>query len=188
VGDEFEPLHTAVSLTLVTNDQWYPKTKEMTKWRIAYPGVDVEQEIRAMDAWGESNKSKRWTRGGVSRAVNTWLREQQDRASKIIRPNSFTSSGKPEPKHPAASISGDLYRHAIALDQIIEEKLTGRPAEPSRGTFKFDLNGSADRIIAAVREQLGDEASDHAIRSMSFGTARVALLKKWDMVTTKGAR
>ena len=44
-----------------------------------YPAVDVEQELRKMVAWSHSNPTKRKTRRGVDRFINSWLAREQDR-------------------------------------------------------------------------------------------------------------
>lgn len=48
-------------------------------WKETYPAVDVEQELRKMVAWSHSNPTKRKTRRGVDRFINSWLAREQDR-------------------------------------------------------------------------------------------------------------
>lgn len=52
----------------------------------AYPGVDIEQEFRAMRAWCISNPQLCKTRGGIMRFVNSWLARAQNNCG--ARPNS----------------------------------------------------------------------------------------------------
>lgn len=47
-------------------------------WRETYPAVDIEQELRRMIAWLDSNPTKRKTRRGIERFVNNWLARTQD--------------------------------------------------------------------------------------------------------------
>lgn len=47
-------------------------------WRETYPAVDVEQELRRMVAWLDSNPTKRKTRRGIERFINSWLARTQD--------------------------------------------------------------------------------------------------------------
>lgn len=47
-------------------------------WRETYPAVDVEQELRRMTAWLDSNPTKRKTRRGIERFINNWLVRTQD--------------------------------------------------------------------------------------------------------------
>lgn len=47
-------------------------------WRETYPAVDVEQELRRMIAWLDSNPTKRKTRRGIERFINNWLARTQD--------------------------------------------------------------------------------------------------------------
>ncbi len=53
-------------------------------WRDTYPAVDVEQELRKMVAWSHSNPTKRKTRRGVDRFINSWLAREQDRGGSRI--------------------------------------------------------------------------------------------------------
>lgn len=47
-----------------------------------YPSVEVAQELRGMRAWAIANPSKRKTKGGVMRFVNSWLAKEQDKGGK----------------------------------------------------------------------------------------------------------
>lgn len=48
-------------------------------WKATYPAVDVEQELRKMIAWSDSNPTRRKTRRGVERFINNWLSSEQDK-------------------------------------------------------------------------------------------------------------
>ena len=47
-----------------------------------YPSVDVMQELRSMKAWCIANPSKRKTKNGVKRFINSWLAKEQDKGGK----------------------------------------------------------------------------------------------------------
>lgn len=49
-----------------------------------YPAVDVNQEIRKMIGWSESNPRKRKTSSGVKAFMNTWLSKEQDRGPRQV--------------------------------------------------------------------------------------------------------
>jgi len=59
-----------------------------------YPAVDVRQELRAMRAWGIANPSKRKTRGGAMRFVNSWLGKEQDKGGSRSSANGGGASRK----------------------------------------------------------------------------------------------
>ena len=44
-----------------------------------YPNVDVESQIRSMKAWAISNPSKRKTKQGMTRFINSWLAREQNK-------------------------------------------------------------------------------------------------------------
>ncbi|MBQ3349154.1 MAG: DUF4373 domain-containing protein [Thermoguttaceae bacterium] len=52
---------------------------ELEEWRKLYPGVDIEQELRNMQGWSDSNQRKRKTRRGVRSFITNWLTKEQDR-------------------------------------------------------------------------------------------------------------
>lgn len=68
-----------ISLTLNTGEK-YPITQEdIENFKKLYPAVDVIQQFRNMCGWLDANPTKRKTRSGIKRFVNTWLaREQND--------------------------------------------------------------------------------------------------------------
>lgn len=51
---------------------------KITLWENTYPAVEVEQELRRMIAWLDSNPAKRKTRRGIERFINNWLARTQD--------------------------------------------------------------------------------------------------------------
>ena len=50
-------------------------------WSELYPNVDVMQELRNMKGWCNSNPTKRKTKRGVLRFINSWLAREQDKPS-----------------------------------------------------------------------------------------------------------
>ena len=72
-----------ITLPLNTGEEW-PVTEDNVKnWSQLYPAVDVEQQLRNMRGWLESNPAKRKTRNGVARFVTGWLSREQDRGGKV---------------------------------------------------------------------------------------------------------
>jgi hypothetical protein len=45
----------------------------LEQYKAAYPGLDVEGEIRRMALWCDVNHTKRKTEAGMPRFINTWL-------------------------------------------------------------------------------------------------------------------
>ena len=64
----------------LNDNSLFPVTTDMVAhWRELYPAVDVEQQLRKMIGWSESNPKKRKTRNGIMNFVNRWLAKEQDR-------------------------------------------------------------------------------------------------------------
>lgn len=52
-------------------------------WKDTYPAVDVEQELKRMAAWLDSNPTRRKTRRGITKFINNWLSREQDRGGRF---------------------------------------------------------------------------------------------------------
>jgi len=60
--------------------EWQPTDLEIACWRVAYPDVDVDAELRLMEQWclGHVGQRKRVT--GMLRFVTDWLKREQRQA------------------------------------------------------------------------------------------------------------
>lgn len=67
-------------LTLLLNDgSEFPVSKKQAReFQELYQSVDVPQQLKHMKAWLLSNPTRRKTKSGVLRFVNTWLAKAQD--------------------------------------------------------------------------------------------------------------
>ena len=54
---------------------------KISKWQQAFPGVDVELELRRMITWCDANPKKKKTRRGADKFINGWLERAQNRGS-----------------------------------------------------------------------------------------------------------
>ena len=52
----------------------------METFQQLYPGIDVRQELRTIEAWCLANPKNRKTRSGARRFLNGWLSRSQNRA------------------------------------------------------------------------------------------------------------
>lgn len=74
-----EPDPSGILLMLNDKNVYDVPLSKIEKWKTAYPAVDIEQELRKMGAWLDANPTKRKTKRGVDRFINTWLAKEQDR-------------------------------------------------------------------------------------------------------------
>ena len=67
-------------ITIPLNDgSEYPVTQhDVDEYASLYPAADVLQELRAMRGWSLNNESKRKTRSGIRRFINSWIARAQD--------------------------------------------------------------------------------------------------------------
>ena len=92
-----------IFITLPLNDKSnYPVSKsDVQNYKILYPAVDVEQQLRSMLGWLEANPSRRKTRTGIKGFITRWLNKVQDRGgvgygfnpSDNVKNNVTTASG-----------------------------------------------------------------------------------------------
>lgn len=68
--------------SIILNDKTYHDVtqSDMDRYRELYPAVDIDQEMRKMIGWAESNQAKRKTRRGVKAFITNWLSRAQDSA------------------------------------------------------------------------------------------------------------
>lgn len=82
---EIEPAQADVfiKLPLINRDD-YLVTKEYVKeLKKLYPAVDVEQALRNMRGWLDSNPRNRKTPRGIKRFITGWISREQDKAPRV---------------------------------------------------------------------------------------------------------
>ena len=67
-------------ITIPLNDgSEYPVLqRDADEYASLYPAVDVLQELRSMRGWSLNNETKRKTRSGIRRFINSWMARAQD--------------------------------------------------------------------------------------------------------------
>ena len=88
------PKEPAVFRIMLNDRSFHSITQaDIDKYRTLYPAVDVEQEIRNMIGWTESNPTKRKTRSGIKAFITKWLIRSQNNGSK---PQSSSPQEQPQ--------------------------------------------------------------------------------------------
>jgi hypothetical protein len=59
---------------------------DLGKWRDLYPAVNVEQELRNMVGWIDGNPTRRKTKSGIKKFINSWLSKEQDQGGRRQMP------------------------------------------------------------------------------------------------------
>jgi len=83
-------------MQLVTGDTYQTVESDVIAWQRAYPAVNVHQELAAMESWLDANPSRRKTKGGIKRFINSWLSRAQNQggspmAKSYKKPDSLRS-------------------------------------------------------------------------------------------------
>lgn len=102
------PDQSGILLPLVDGSQYDVPLSKIEKWTAAYPAVDVQQELRKMAVWLDSNPQRRKTRRGIDRFINAWLSKEQDRGGKY-------RNGQQAPTEPVREFKDDVERYSKYL-------------------------------------------------------------------------
>lgn len=113
-------------ILIILNDKSFYNVplEKITLWKATYPAVDVEQELRKMGAWCDSNPTRRKTRRGIERFINNWLSRTQD---------SGETKGKGEVKDQHGNNSYDTDYEWELVKRTIAE--TGNDSKPREIVF-----------------------------------------------------
>lgn len=65
-------------MLLNTKEDWQPEQADIIQWSRAYPAVNVDQELMAMESWLDANPTRRKTKSGMKLFVNSWLKKAQN--------------------------------------------------------------------------------------------------------------
>jgi hypothetical protein len=68
---------------------WQASQQAISDWALAFPSVDIEQEMRRAHVWVMANLTKRKTAKGMPKFLTTWLGKAQD------KPKSHVASSEP---------------------------------------------------------------------------------------------
>ena len=70
-------------ISLPLNDKTFYDihVNDVDGWKELYPSVDILQELRKMKGWLDSNVTRRKTRRGIRRFINSWLAKEQDKGA-----------------------------------------------------------------------------------------------------------
>lgn len=81
-SDKIAPDQEAI-ISLTLNDKsLYPIYQtQIDEWQELYPNVDILQQLRGMKGWLDANPTKRKTKAGIKRFINSWLAREQDKPS-----------------------------------------------------------------------------------------------------------
>lgn len=81
-------------MILNNGENWEPEEGDIIQWQRAYQAVNVHKELLAMESWLDANPTRRKTKTGIKRFVNSWLSRAQNQGgsspmAKSIKTNSI---------------------------------------------------------------------------------------------------
>ncbi len=82
---EQAPDRSGILLPLVDKSFYDVPLSIIEQWKMAYPSVNIEQELQKMIAWLNANPTRRKSRKGIERFVISWLTRAQDSGGRYIQ-------------------------------------------------------------------------------------------------------
>lgn len=118
---EVEPVPSGYKIILLDKSFYEIPLEKLNFWKESYPAVDVEQEIRNMEAWADANPTRRKTRNGVVRFITNWLKREQDKGGSYQRGN-------------------NRQKASYDLDSYLQQRINGGSANDNTGTGFTDYS------------------------------------------------
>ena len=117
-----------ITLTLNDKTEFPVFAEDVDGWKDLYPAVDVMQELRAMKGWLDANPTRRKTKNGIRRFVNSWLSREQDSAGRKpaavkepARNNISRFNNFPQRDYDMTALERALLAKDYSIDQTPEE-------------------------------------------------------------------
>lgn len=89
-----EPVMDLPPLILKDGSRFHISENHLNEFVDAYPGVDVRDQIMKMSQWLKTNPTKRKTKNGIMRFINSWIARSERET--INAPQSSTKISMPE--------------------------------------------------------------------------------------------
>ena len=92
-------------MLLNTKEKWQPEQADIIQWGRTYPAVNVDQELMAMESWLDANPTKRKTKAGIKRFVNSWLSRAQNQGGSSPIAKSYKKADSIRARTPDESLT-----------------------------------------------------------------------------------
>ena len=131
-------------ITMLCKDgsTYEPKQEDLIAWERAYSkrGVNVQQELLSMESWLDANQSKRKTKVGMKRFIDSWLKRAAE------------SGGSPMAKSRKKSSRNIPIEHKlcdIGWVQNVETKQNAKQFYLNKLGYYFDgeLKNGKDEVV-----------------------------------------
>ena len=120
------PDDSGILLSLVDKTDYDVPLCKIEEWKEAYPAVDIEQELKKMAAWLNANPSRKKTRRGINRFINTWLSREQDKGGRYKNANGYQII-KPQIKQTGFT---NFEQRDYDFDELENQLLSSQEGEP----------------------------------------------------------
>jgi len=87
-------------MLLINGETYQVDDKDIIAWQQAYKDCDVHQELLSMESWLDANPTRRKTRRGIKRFIDSWLKRANQvggSSGKLQKPQSGEYTSKELP-------------------------------------------------------------------------------------------
>lgn len=136
--NHFEP--SVIQLTLNDKSLYDVSKNDFDEYEELYPNVDIMQELRKMKGWLNANPTKRKTKRGIKRFINSWLSREQDKP----KPNNISNN--------------------VNISNNIKEKQTPKwiAKEKEKERKEKEIGYTSKELLAMYDEQIESGSTDLA--------------------------
>lgn len=140
--NHFEP--SVIQLPLNDKSLYDVSQNDFEEYEELYPNVDVMQELRKMKGWLNANPTKRKTKRGIKRFVNSWLSREQDKP----KPNNIYNN---------VNISNNVKEKPIP--KCVEKQKEKEKKQKEIGYTSKELLAMYDKQIESGQTDLAKQTS-----------------------------
>lgn len=117
-SDKPAPIESGILLPLMNGSAYDVPVDKIEMWQQAYLGVNVEQELRKMIAWLNSNPTRRKTARGVDKFINNWLEREQN-SGRSYQNTAAREPSRPAPAQPSRNHFNNFEQRHHDYDSIV---------------------------------------------------------------------
>lgn len=116
--DKPAPTGSGILLPLMNGSTYDVPIDKIEMWQQAYLGVNVEQELRKMIAWLNSNPTRKKTARGVDKFINSWLEREQN-SGRSYQNTAARELSRPTPAQPSRNHFNNFEQRHHDYDSIV---------------------------------------------------------------------
>jgi uncharacterized protein YdaU (DUF1376 family) len=132
----------AGSLPLIDGTDYEITIPDMEQWQEFYPAIDVKQQLMSMKSWLLANPKNKKTRSGITRFIDRWLRDEQNRAPRVNGGMNGLAGNRSQQR-----TDGNIAAARAAMEEFANEAADGAGRVASGVGEQRDVSGVCGEIM-----------------------------------------